>query len=70
LQPQGTSTGRSLWVCDGCFKYARTYAGYRVHKKECTYTHPPGRKVYQRGAHIIWEVDGAEQKVCQAEMCL
>lgn len=32
-------------------------------KKTCTYTHPPGRKVYQRGAHIIWEVDGAEAKV-------
>lgn len=25
--------------------------------------HPPGRKVYQRGAHTIWEVDGAAQKV-------
>jgi len=56
-------------VCDGCFKYARTYAGYRVHKKECTYTHPPGRKVYQRGAHIIWEVDGAEQKVSLMRCC-
>lgn len=27
--------------------------------------HPPGRKVYQRGAHIIWEVDGAKDKVCR-----
>jgi len=28
--------------------------------------HPPGRKVYQRGAHTIWEVDGALQKLyCQ-----
>lgn len=25
--------------------------------------HPPGQKVYQRGAHTIWEVDGAVQKV-------
>lgn len=25
--------------------------------------HPPGKKVYQRGAHIIWEVDGAREKV-------
>lgn len=27
---------------------------------------PPGRKVYQRGAHIIWEVDGAKEKVSLA----
>ena len=25
--------------------------------------HPPGKKVYQRGAHTIWEVDGAKEKV-------
>ena len=24
---------------------------------------PPGRKVYARGAHFIWEVDGAKEKV-------
>ncbi|PWN42284.1 acyl-CoA N-acyltransferase [Ceraceosorus guamensis] len=64
------STGRSLWVCDGCFKYARTHTGYRVHKKECTHTHPPGRKVYQRGAHIIWEVDGAVQKLYAQNLSL
>lgn len=54
---------KALWVCDGCFKYMRTYGGYTVHKKDCKQTHPPGRKVYQRGAHIIWEVDGLQEKV-------
>ena len=29
--------------------------------------HPPGRKVYQRGAHTIWEVDGAKEKVCTSD---
>lgn len=24
---------------------------------------PPGRKVYERGAHTIWEIDGAVAKV-------
>ncbi|KAI0683752.1 acyl-CoA N-acyltransferase [Cytidiella melzeri] len=34
--------------------------------RKCTRRHPPGRKVYQRGAHIIWEVDGAKEKLyCQ-----
>jgi hypothetical protein len=32
-------------------------------KKDCKMKHPPGKKVYQRGAHIIWEVDGAKEKV-------
>ena len=33
------------------------------YQRNCHATHPPGRKVYQRGAHIIWEVDGAKEKV-------
>lgn len=32
-------------------------------QRTCTYKRPPGRKVYQRGAHIIWEVDGLAEKV-------
>jgi hypothetical protein len=36
-------------------------------KKKCDRRHPPGRKVYQRGAHTIWEVDGAREKVSQVD---
>ena len=32
-------------------------------QRRCTRKHPPGRKVYQRGAHTIWEVDGTKEKV-------
>src|SRR6266404_9950997 len=32
-------------------------------QRKCTLKHPPGRKVYQRGAHTIWEVDGSKEKV-------
>lgn len=35
-------------------------------EKKCDRRRPPGRKVYQRGAHTIWEVDGAKEKVSQA----
>ncbi|KAJ7489457.1 acyl-CoA N-acyltransferase [Mycena latifolia] len=56
----------SLWVCEFCFKYMFDATLYEMHRLKCTYTHPPGRKVYQRGAHSIWEVDGAVQKLyCQ-----
>jgi len=34
-----------------------------ISQKKCVRNHPPGRKVYQRGAHTIWEVDGAKDKV-------
>ncbi|KAJ7103744.1 acyl-CoA N-acyltransferase [Mycena epipterygia] len=55
-----------LWVCQFCFKYMADANLYEMHRLKCTHTHPPGRKVYQRGAHIIWEVDGALQKLyCQ-----
>lgn len=33
-------------------------------QKVCRYKHPPGRKVYQKGATIIWEVDGSSDKAC------
>jgi hypothetical protein len=36
-----------------------------ISQKKCVRNHPPGRKVYQRGAHTIWEVDGAKDKVCR-----
>lgn len=41
--------------------YSRGAGGWS--QKRCTRKHPPGRKVYQRGAHTIWEVDGAKEKV-------
>ncbi|KAJ3735360.1 acyl-CoA N-acyltransferase [Lentinula guzmanii] len=55
-----------LYVCDMCFKYMTDVSTWELHKKLCTVKHPPGRKVYQRGAHTIWEVDGAKEKLyCQ-----
>ncbi|KAM6497798.1 acyl-CoA N-acyltransferase [Amanita muscaria] len=56
----------TLWVCDMCFKYMAEGLTWEMHKRECMVKHPPGRKVYQRGAHTIWEVDGAKDKLyCQ-----
>ncbi|KAL0578839.1 hypothetical protein V5O48_003163 [Marasmius crinis-equi] len=55
-----------LWVCEMCFKYMTDGLSWESHKKICPVDHPPGRKVYQRGAHTIWEVDGAKEKLyCQ-----
>ncbi|KAI0344184.1 acyl-CoA N-acyltransferase [Trametopsis cervina] len=55
-----------LWVCDKCFKYMAEGLSWELHVRKCTRRHPPGRKVYQRGAHIIWEVDGSKEKLyCQ-----
>ncbi|KZT08983.1 acyl-CoA N-acyltransferase [Laetiporus sulphureus 93-53] len=65
---RNTTTGEKamLWVCDKCFKYMAEGLSWESHVKKCTRKHPPGRKVYQRGAHIIWEVDGAKEKLyCQ-----
>ncbi|KAF9648528.1 acyl-CoA N-acyltransferase [Thelephora ganbajun] len=55
-----------LWVCDRCFNYMTDGTLWEVHVKKCGRKHPPGKKVYQRGAHTIWEVDGAKDKLyCQ-----
>ncbi|KAF9556339.1 acyl-CoA N-acyltransferase [Agrocybe pediades] len=64
---QRQTNGESmLWVCHFCFKYMVDGILWELHKKDCKMKHPPGRKVYQRGAHTIWEVDGAREKLyCQ-----
>ncbi|KAI5123727.1 hypothetical protein M0805_000320 [Coniferiporia weirii] len=55
-----------LWVCERCFKYMREGSMLELHSKTCHAMHPPGKKVYKRGAHIIWEIDGAKEKLfCQ-----
>ncbi|KAF8174723.1 acyl-CoA N-acyltransferase [Pholiota molesta] len=60
-------TGESmLWVCHFCFKYMADGTPWELHTKDCKVKHPPGKKVYQNGAHTIWEVDGAKEKLyCQ-----
>lgn len=63
---EGKDSESVLWVCDRCFKYMTEGAVWEGHCRRCTLLHPPGRKVYQRGAHTIWEVDGAKEKLyCQ-----
>ncbi|BEJ17139.1 hypothetical protein CspHIS471_0605400 [Cutaneotrichosporon sp. HIS471] len=55
-----------IWVCDLCFKYMHTRAGWERHTSTCGQMQPPGRKAYQRGSYTIWEVDGANaQLYCQ-----
>ncbi|KAF5385612.1 hypothetical protein D9757_006804 [Collybiopsis confluens] len=55
-----------LYVCNMCFKYMTEASTWTAHKRGCYVNHPPGRKVYQRGAHTIWEVDGVKEKLyCQ-----
>ncbi|KAI9462733.1 acyl-CoA N-acyltransferase [Boletus coccyginus] len=61
-----TGENSVLWVCERCFKYMTEGSIWELHAKKCDRKHPPGRKVYQRGAHTIWEVDGAKERLyCQ-----
>ncbi|KAF4584674.1 hypothetical protein EYR40_004660 [Pleurotus pulmonarius] len=65
-RPHTSSEKAILWVCDKCFKYMADGSSWELHARTCDWSHPPGRKVYQKGAHIIWEVDGAKDKLfCQ-----
>jgi hypothetical protein len=63
LKRTGGAVGSYLWVCEWCFKYMVDGATWEHHTRVCDFTHPPGKKVFERGAHAIWEVDGAKEKV-------
>ncbi|KAL5518698.1 hypothetical protein ACEPAH_381 [Sanghuangporus vaninii] len=70
-RPQNSEDGTPaekpmLWVCDKCFKYMQDGSLYELHSRFCDKMGPPGRIVYQRGAHVIYEIDGAKDKLyCQ-----
>ncbi|KAE8269553.1 hypothetical protein A4X09_0g2774 [Tilletia walkeri] len=70
VAPAQTPITERLFVCEGCFLYQCTYEDYWVHKRNCIRRSPPGRKVYQRGAHTIWEVDGAKEFDYCLNLCL
>lgn len=56
----------ALWVCQQCFKYMADGTSYGLHLRYCNVDSPPGDVVYQKGALMIWEVDGAKEKLyCQ-----
>ena len=61
---RGINMGVTRSEC-ACFQFPTGIAMLISFKKKCDRRHPPGRKVYQRGAHTIWEVDGAKEKVRQ-----
>ncbi|GAA5911755.1 hypothetical protein JCM5296_001313 [Sporobolomyces johnsonii] len=69
-ETQKETTTQRLLVCDRCFKYMMLPAAYKAHQKECNVSQPPGRRVYQRGATSIWEVDGATAKLYCQNLCL
>ncbi|GAA6019715.1 hypothetical protein JCM11491_005227 [Sporobolomyces phaffii] len=66
----GKDEERRLWVCERCFKYMADLPGWKAHQKDCNVNQPPGRRVYQRGATSIWEVDGAVAKLYCQNLCL
>ncbi|GAA5914111.1 uncharacterized protein JCM6883_005885 [Sporobolomyces salmoneus] len=66
----GKDDERRLWVCERCFKYMADLQGWKAHQKDCNVDQPPGRRVYQRGATSIWEVDGATAKLYCQNLCL
>ncbi|GAA5908901.1 hypothetical protein JCM8208_005613 [Rhodotorula glutinis] len=67
---RGVNEDVRLLVCDKCFKYMALPAVFAAHAKECAVKQPPGRRVYQRGAISIWEVDGAVAKLYCQNLCL
>ncbi|GAA5861096.1 hypothetical protein JCM8547_008034 [Rhodosporidiobolus lusitaniae] len=66
---QKTREKEKLFVCERCFKYFAKSVVYTAHR-ECKVDKPPGRRVYQRGATSIWEVDGATAKLYCQNLCL
>merc|ERR1712226_1410462 len=52
-----------LWICEFCLKYMKVEKTYRFHQGECTVRNPPGKEIYRKGNHSIFEVDGKDDKV-------
>lgn len=68
--PRDSGQPSILWVCDRCFKYMNEGVPYEVHTKNCQYSHPPGKRVWNRGDRMIWEIDGAQEKLFSQNLAL
>ena len=81
-----TSNDKTLYICEHCLKYMKYKNTLIKHLKACTYTTPPGNKVYQmpispelstsqyknRTAHSIsvYEINGEDNKLFCQNLCL
>jgi hypothetical protein len=52
----------TLYVCKKCFGYGKDFEPWVTHCKLCT-KGIPGRKIYERDAWSVWEVDGEVETV-------
>ena len=75
--PEITGQCDMLYVCPFCMKYMRKPKTMQKHKKECAFTHPPGRKIYEhekandeQTTICFWEVDGKKAKTYCQNLCL
>ncbi|CAF9907434.1 MAG: hypothetical protein ALECFALPRED_003327 [Alectoria fallacina] len=61
-----------LFVCQLCFKYSKDLMPYLAHTKVCALKHegPPGRPIYSRDLHAIYEVDGEEHQLFAQNLSL
>jgi len=66
-----------LYVCPYCMKYMRKQKTMQKHREECTFTHPPGKKIYEhenandeQTTICFWEIDGKEAKTYCQNLCL
>ena len=75
--PEITGQCDMLYVCPYCMKYMRKPKTMQKHQKECTITHPPGKKIYEhenandeQTTICFWEIDGKEAKTYCQNLCL
>ncbi|KAL2057662.1 hypothetical protein ABVK25_002046 [Lepraria finkii] len=61
-----------LYVCQWCFKYSKDRTPYVSHTQTCPgqHTPPPGKKIYTRSLHSIYEVDGEEHQLFAQSLSL
>ena len=68
--PDAFGAVKDLYVCEFCLKYMKLGETWVKHQKECSPKSPPGKRVYAKDTHAVFEVDGKTDKVCLSRHCL
>ncbi|XP_032665905.1 histone acetyltransferase KAT7 isoform X2 [Odontomachus brunneus] len=68
--PEEFSRAPKLYLCEYCFRYAKSRQVLRRHKEKCLWRHPPGHEVYRKDKIGVWEVDGKRYKQYCQNLCL
>jgi histone acetyltransferase MYST1 len=60
----------TMFICEYCLKYMKSFKTLVKHSANCCAHTPPGKEIYREKSISMFEVDGADHKIYCQNLCL